>query len=81
MHDRGPERPEQPVQLRIEPEALPRRLVQREALDVVALQALAEIGDLGQRDDRVPVVLRRHVVDQVHHAVLETAGVEGCLDG
>ncbi len=48
---------EQPEQPRIEPDAVPRPLVQRDECDVVASDALAEIGDLGQRHHHVAIRL------------------------
>ncbi len=68
---------EQAQQLRVQPRAVAGRLVQRDELDVVTLDASAEFGrHLGQRDDRMPVGRGRHVVDQVDDTVLEAAGVE-----
>ena len=49
----------QAIQRRPQPDALARRLVQRDVLHVVALHPAAELGDLGQRDDRVAVAIRR----------------------
>ena len=37
---------------------------------------MPEIGDLGQRDDHVPVGLRRQPIDEIDDAVLESADVE-----
>ena len=40
----------------------------------------ANSADLGQRDDRVPIALARHVVDEIDDAVLESADVEAVDD-
>ncbi len=55
---------------------MPRSLVQREELHIVAADSLAKISDLGQRDDRVPVGVGREMIDEIDDAVLESAHVE-----
>jgi len=68
--------PEYLVQLGILPQALPRRLVQRDKLDVVALDALAEVGHFGHGQDGVPIGSSWHVIHQVHDAILEATRVK-----
>jgi len=54
-----------------------RRLVEREKLNVVALDTLAEIVSTGgECDDRVAEAVCRHPVDEIDHAVLQPAHVE-----
>src|SRR4029453_10492418 len=47
-----------------------------EELHVVAPDPLVEIGDVGQRDDRVPERIGGKMIDEIDDAVLETADIE-----
>src|SRR5258705_1397865 len=53
-----------------------RPLVQRHEPDVVASNPGSEIGDVGQRHHGVPVGLAGKPVDQIGHAIFESADVE-----
>jgi len=52
------------------------RLVQGNELYIVASHALPKVSDRSQRQNSVTVGVARHVVDQIHHTVLQTAGVK-----
>ena len=55
---------------------MPRRLVQGHELDILAHDASAKVGDLGERDDGMPKGGGGHVIDEIGDAVFETTDIE-----
>ena len=76
VHDRRRKFAEKSEQARVEPHAVARFLVQREVLDVAASDSSSEIGDVGERNDRVPICLGGQMADEIDDAVLESADIE-----
>ncbi len=76
VQDRGLQAAQQLPQLQVRAQPQPRRLVQRDDLDIVAADLAGELGVAGQADDRVPVLLRRHAVDAFGHQRFQAAEVE-----
>jgi hypothetical protein len=56
------------------------RFVERDELNVIALDALAEISHFGKCDDGMTIMLSRHVIDQVDDAIFQSAGIEAIHD-
>ncbi len=76
VHDRRRKFAEKSEQARVEPHAMAGSLVQREVLDVAASDSSSEIGDVGERNNRVSKRLRWQMVDKIDDAVLESADIE-----
>jgi len=80
VHDGRTPLPQQAPELGIQLGAMPRRLVQGHALDIVMAQSVPKIRQLRQCQHHVPVSAVWHVVDQVDNTVLQTADVESVDD-
>ena len=53
-----------------------RWLVKRYIGDVVSPDPVLQLPDAAQCNDRVPITIWPHVIDQIHNAVFEPTGVE-----
>ena len=74
VDDRWPQLAEQPEQTRVQPDEVAGWLAEGYILDVAARHPAAKFRrNVGERNHAVPPRLARETVDQVHHAVLETA--------
>ena len=76
VHDGGAQLPEQLEKLGVLPDAVARRLVQRDVLHIAPLDALVELCHLSQRQNGVTIGMLWHVVDQVDNAILQTTGIK-----
>ena len=64
---------QQPYQGRVTTGAMAWRLVQCVEANIVTADAMAEIGHIPQGQHRMPIGLRRHVIDQIGNAILQSA--------
>ena len=64
----------------VEPETVAGCFVERDELNVVALDALAEVSDFGEGNDGMAIAIGRHVIDQVDDAIFQSACIETIHD-
>ena len=80
MNDRRAQMAKQLVEFAVLPHTVAGWLVQSDELHITALHTVAKIGDLRHRQNCMSVGACRHVIDQIHDAVLQPTGCKAVHD-